>query len=183
VLFAGQLIQRKGADVLIGAFAMAGRRESRLRLLLLGSGPDRDKLEASVPDQLRNRVLFLGHQSPNVLPSVFASADAFCLPSRHDGWGVVVNEALGAGLPMIVSDAVGAGRDLVVDGVNGIVTRAGDATSLAVALEQIADSAFRSRLAIASEGISKQWNLDEGVNRWRNAATELLNSDAHTNRD
>ena len=52
------------------------------------------------------------------------------LPSRHDGWGVVVNQALAAGLPIITSDAVGAGLDFVDNGVNGMRIPAGDVEAL-----------------------------------------------------
>src|SRR5262249_32859433 len=65
-------------------------------------------------------------------------ADVFVLPSRHDGWGVVVNQALGAGLPVIASDAVGAGLDLVEDGVNGLIVPAGSAAALERAMERLA---------------------------------------------
>lgn len=175
VLFSGQLIERKGVDVLLDAFTPAARAHGRLRLLLLGGGPARQRLEASVPADLRERVLFIGHREPDQLPDVFARADVFCLPSRHDGWGVVVNEALGAGLPVLVSDAVGAGRDLVRDGENGFVTPAGDAGALAIALERIAaDDALRARMATASSVMGQSWTLDEGVARWMAAAETII---------
>jgi glycosyltransferase involved in cell wall biosynthesis len=177
ILFSGQMIERKGVDVLIEAFAAVAQSQPRLRLLLLGGGPERERFEALVPSTLQERVIFLGHHPPVKLPTVFASADAFCLPSRHDGWGVVVNEALGAGLPILVSDAVGAGRDLVVDGVNGFVTPAGDAGALADALTRIADDERRCRLSAGSAALAKSWGLDEGVNRWRRAAADILRVD------
>ena len=88
------------------------------------------------------------------------------LPSRHDGWGVVINEALGAGLPIIVSDRVGA-RDLVDDGRNGLITCAGDVEELADALLQLGQShEMRRSFAAASAERAAQWDLDEGVRRW-----------------
>ena len=64
----------------------------------------------------------------------------FVLPSRHDGWGVVVNQALGAGLPVITSDAVGAGLDLVENGVTGMCVAANDVEALYRALETVAST-------------------------------------------
>lgn len=175
VLFSGQMIARKGVDLLIDAFARVAPQHPSLRLLLLGGGPERERFEAQVPEALKPRVLFLGHREPADLPGVFAAADIFCLPSRHDGWGVVVNEALGAGLPLIVSDAVGAGHDLVTDGENGIVTPAGDADALAHALDTLAgDTALRRRMADAATEAAERWDVDEGVRRWRDAACSLL---------
>ena len=72
---------------------------------------------ARLPPHLSQRRTFLwAQEQPPAIPSVFAEADVFCLPSRHDGWGVVVNEALGAGLPIVASDGVGAAHDLVQHG-------------------------------------------------------------------
>src|SRR5262249_49911910 len=60
------------------------------------------------------------------------------LPSRYDGWGVVINQALAAGLPIITSDAVGAGLDLVENGINGLRVNAGDVDMLYGAMEMLA---------------------------------------------
>ena len=147
ILFSGQLIARKGCDVLVEAFSKVAAKHAQARLVMLGGGPERPALEGMVPDALRDRVIFLGHREPHEIPEIFASADVFCLPSRHDGWGVVVNEAIGAGLPIVVSDAVGAGHDLVRHGVNGYLTRTGDHEHLAEALDRIVgDATLRARL-------------------------------------
>ena len=176
VLFSGQLIERKGVDLLIGAFALIADKYPSMRLQLVGTGPDEDALKETIPPNLRDRVLFRGFQQPDALPQIFAAADVFVLPSRHDGWGVVVNEALGAGLPIIVSDRVGA-RDLVEDGLNGLVTSAGDMSSLATALETLAESrVVRERFARASAERALRWDIDEGVRRWVGLSTRILNS-------
>ncbi len=81
------------------------------------------------------------------MPGLFARADVFILPSRYDGWGVVVNQAIGAGLPVICSDAVGAGYDLVEPEVNGLRFPAGDVAALAGCMERLA----------ADPALAKQW--------------------------
>jgi glycosyltransferase involved in cell wall biosynthesis len=175
ILFSGQLIERKGCDLLLKAFAEVASRYPRARLIMLGSGPERTVLEGMVPDALRDRVIFLGHREPHEIPDIFAAAHVFCLPSRHDGWGVVINEAIGAGLPVVVSEAVGAGHDLVRDGVNGYLIRTGDHEQLAEALGRIVgDVQLRERLAAASGGMARNWGLDEGVTRWLSAADTVL---------
>lgn len=175
ILFSGQLIARKGCDILLEAFSKVSPRHPQARLTLLGGGPERSKLEGMIPDALRDRVVFLGHRQPFELPDIFASAHVFCLPSRYDGWGVVINEAIGAGLPIVVSDSVGAGRDLVRDGVNGYVTRTGDHEQLAQALGRIVgDPQLRARQAAASEAMAREWGLEQGVSRWLMAADTLL---------
>lgn len=175
ILFSGQLIPRKGVDLLLEAFAGVARRHPAARLLILGDGPERAQYAQAVPADLAGRVLFLGHKQPAELPGVFARADLFCLPSRHDGWGVVVNEALGAGLPLVLSDAVGAGRDLVEPGRNGLIFPSEDVAALAGALERVVgDAGLRQRMAEASRGMAERWTLAEGVANWQRAAEAVL---------
>jgi glycosyltransferase involved in cell wall biosynthesis len=176
VLFSGQLIERKGVDLLIRAFAQISDQVPELRLQLLGTGPALDALRGMVPIDLRHRIQFLGFQQPTALPEIFAAADVFVLPSRHDGWGVVVNEALGAGLPIIVSDRVGA-RDLVKDGCNGFVTIAGDIDCLATALLKLGRSSnLRTSFGRSSAERAAHWDVDEGVRRWIELSDQVLNA-------
>jgi glycosyltransferase involved in cell wall biosynthesis len=175
ILFSGQLIKRKGVDLLIRAFNEIAPQLPRMRLKLLGTGPALGMLTKLISPGLRERVQFLGFKQPADLPEVFSDADIFVLPSRHDGWGVVVNEALGAGLPIVVSDRVGA-RDLVESGVNGFVTAAGNIDSLATALLELGRSkALRESFGRASASLSEQWDVDEGVQRWVRLTDQVLN--------
>jgi glycosyltransferase involved in cell wall biosynthesis len=167
VLFSGQLIHRKGVDVLLEAFARVASNLPSVRLSVMGGGPDRAELENSVPSGLRDRVSFLGHKDAADLPDVFAKADLFVLPSRYDGWGVVVNEALAAGLPIVASNAVGAARDLVIHGRNGFIVEQGSAEELTTVLARLAGSSrMRESFGRASSEFAAQWGLDEGVRRW-----------------
>jgi glycosyltransferase involved in cell wall biosynthesis len=166
VLFSGQLIERKGVDLLIRAFTQTSDRLPELRLQILGTGPALYALQDMIPWNLRDRVHFLGFQQPTAIPKIFAESDIFVLPSRHDGWGVVVNEALGAALPIIVSNRVGA-RDLVVNGCNGLITAADDVDSLAAALLKLGQSgALRESFGRSSAERAARWDVDEGVRRW-----------------
>jgi glycosyltransferase involved in cell wall biosynthesis len=176
VLFSGQLIERKGADLLIAAFAHISDQVPELHLQLLGTGPALDGLVGIIPSKLRDRIHFLGFQQPAAMPKIFAAVDIFVLPSRHDGWGVVVNEALGAGLPIIVSDRVGA-RDLVENGCNGFITNSGDPAGLANALLKLAQSStLRESFGRSSAERAAQWDVDEGVRRWVELSDWVLNA-------
>jgi glycosyltransferase involved in cell wall biosynthesis len=110
----------------------------------------------------------LGFRNPEDIPPIFAAADVFVLPSRHDGWGVVVNEALGAGLPIIASDRTGAAHDLVQHGVNGFVTGAGDVEAL------VANPA--QDFGETSRTLAEGWGLTLGVDRWLDLCRQLLAS-------
>ena len=90
-----------------------------------------------------------------------------CEPSRHDGWGVVINQALGAGLPIITSDAVGAGLDLVAHGINGLHFTAGNAIELQSAMETFANCPnLISQWGNASRQKAYAMMPEEGAKNW-----------------
>ena len=166
-LFCGQMIRRKGVDLLLEAFGRLVSDGLDVELLLVGREAELPEFLSAMSDDARARVRYLGFQPPERLNDYFSQADVFVLPSRHDGWGVVVNQALGAGLPVIASDAVGAALDLVEPGVNGLLCRAGDANSLLSAMQVVArdpDCARRwgevsrqKALAITPEAGADKW--------------------------
>jgi glycosyltransferase involved in cell wall biosynthesis len=163
-LFCGQMIARKGLDHLLSAFA---KLPNNTRLLLVGREADLSALLSSLDPSVRSRIEYAGFQPPEKLPAFFARADAFVLPSRYDGWGVVVNQALGAGLPILASDQVGAGYDLVTPGENGEIFRATDPDDLVAKMQRLASSSdLRRAWGDASRIRSRQWDPERGAERW-----------------
>lgn len=158
-LFAGQLIRRKGVDVLLDAFAKID--DPSVCLVIAGDGPDQGQLQASA-EKLGSLARFVGFVHGDRMPRLFAGADMFVLPSRKEGWGVVVGEALAAGLPVIVSDAVNAGADLIENGVNGFTFVSEDGGSLAATLKEAV--AARSRLKEMSKAAVARAERESPVN-------------------
>src|SRR5262249_15876903 len=136
-------------------------------LLLVGREADLRELLATVSRAARARIWYTGFQSPDELPKYFSQSDVFVLPSRHDGWGVVINQAFRAGLPIISSDAVGAGLDLVEHGVNGLHFSSGDANGLQRAMERIAVCpGLVAEWGEASRRKSYGMTPEEGAKKW-----------------
>lgn len=137
-LYIGQLIRRKGVDVLLDAFAMARRERPNIALVIAGEG----QLEGELRMQARrlglDDVHFVGHRGYGELPGSYAAADVVVLPSRSEVWGLTVNEALAAARPVICSDACGAAHDLVIGRPTGWVARAGSVGELAARLREAA---------------------------------------------
>lgn len=170
-LFCGQMIARKGVDLLLQEFAKLPRG----RLLLVGREAELPQLLATLPSEVRSRIEYAGFQAPEALPGFFARADVFVLPSRYDGWGVVVNQAIGAGLPVICSDLVGAGHDLVEEGVNGVKFQAGDAASLGAALRRFVESPeLIAPYGEASRARAAAITPEAGAARWVEAIESIL---------
>jgi glycosyltransferase involved in cell wall biosynthesis len=125
---------------------------------------------ASLPESVRARICYAGFQPPDALPQFFAQADVFVLPSRYDGWGVVVNQALGAGLPIIASDQVGAAFELIRASENGFIFPAGDTNALAAAMRQYTTTpALAEAHAAASRRLRDEWTPAHGAERWAQA--------------
>ena len=174
-LFCGQMIARKGLDHLLAAFSALVGRHPRVRLLLVGREAELPRLLASLPEGVRARIEYAGFQPPEELPRHFARADVFILSSRYDGWGVVVNQAIGAGLPVICSDAAGAGHDLVEEGVNGMLFPAGDVEALTRAMERFADDpGLAAQWGAASRARAAAWSPEAGAAKWAGVFKEVL---------
>ncbi|MDT5271696.1 MAG: hypothetical protein QOH49_3882 [Acidobacteriota bacterium] len=130
VVFVGQLVKRKGLDLLLEAIRPLFAEHPGLHLTLIGGGEMREELEGQAAALgLAGRVAFDGTISSDEVRERMAEADLAVLPSRWDGWGLVVNEALSVGVPVILSDRCGA-SDLIRDGVNGYVFRSEDVDDL-----------------------------------------------------
>ncbi len=130
IVYVGQLVHRKGLDLLLTALAPLRQAFPCLRLTLIGHGVEQSFLEMQARSLgMTHWVNFEGALSYEHILSRLHTASALVLPSRWDGWGLVVNEALMAGVPAIVSDRCGA-ADLIRDGVNGYIFRGEDVADL-----------------------------------------------------
>lgn len=131
LLFVGSLIPRKNVSVVIEAL----KNNSEIDLTLVGDGPERSKLEKLVQ---KNRVnaKFLGTKPMKMVPNIMQQNDVLILPSLHDGWGAVVNEAMTLGLYVIVSDHCGV-KTLITDENDGLIFKSNSVHSLRKSLEHI----------------------------------------------
>jgi glycosyltransferase involved in cell wall biosynthesis len=154
ILYVGRLDPVKSLDTL-----MAAMRDVEADLVVIGAGELEDALRAQAPSNVR----FIGALDRDELPPWYAVSDVFVLPSRSEQWGMVLNEAAAAGLPIVSTDAAGAAWELVRDGENGFRVPAGDVDALAGALRRlVADPAFREQardrsLELAAEHTPEAW--------------------------
>lgn len=131
---AGQLIRRKGIDLLVRACAELPA--TGWRLDIYGDGPERRRLEQLVRSiGLANRVVLHGVVSNDDVRAALSQADCAVLPSRFDGWGMLVNESLASGTPVICTAHCGAAV-LVESARLGSVVRANRVAPLAEAVSQ-----------------------------------------------
>lgn len=175
LLFCGQMIERKGVDLLLEAFSGILRSGREAELVLVGREADLPAMLEGVDPSVREHIRYAGFQAPEALPGFFAEADVFVLPSRYDGWGVVVNQALGAGLPVVCSDAVGAAEDLVEPDGNGYLFASGNAGELENRLVRLVDSEDRLRaFSQRSLELSRRITPRQGAADWVRILREIV---------
>ena len=141
MLALGNLLRRKGMDVLIRAYARLEAPPADL--LIAGTGPELDNLRQLATDTgVADRVRFVGFISGAQKLSLYRSAVFFVCPSRREPFANVILEALAAGLPVIAT-AVGGNRQLVRDGHHGLLCPPEDDEALAVAMQSLLASPER----------------------------------------
>jgi glycosyltransferase involved in cell wall biosynthesis len=167
VLFVGRLIPKKRAELVIRAFHEIHEHSTAI-LTIVGDGPLRPELEILVDELgLRGRVHFAGFVEPDEVARWYARATVFVLPSSET-WGVVVIEALAAGVPVIVSDEVGCQVDTVIDPALGTVVPARDQAALRDAL-----AAHLQGCGGNSPAFQKAWAAREAAFRYDALAASL----------
>src|SRR5207247_1728955 len=107
-----------------------------------------------------------GQVARNDLPALYAQADCLVLPSRSEPWGMVLNEAAAARLPIVATESVGAGYDLIEEGVNGYRVPVDDDHALEDALQRVAaDPAWRLRAGERSRQLSEGYTGEAWAGR------------------
>jgi glycosyltransferase involved in cell wall biosynthesis len=174
-LFSGSLIERKGVDLLARAFVRLARELPDVRLKIAGDGELRESLVQTL-HPVRDRVEFVGFTDWTELPELYSSADVLCVPSRYDGWGLVVPEGLASALPVIASDRMGAALEFVRTGQNGWLVAAGDEDAILNAMREAAlllESDLAALGQRARESVSEH-TLSHGVDRFARYAQEVV---------
>jgi phosphatidylinositol alpha-mannosyltransferase len=140
ILFVGALVPRKGLPHLLKAFTALCRQRRDVELVVVGDGPERRRLERSLPESVRSAVRFTGFVSRRSLAKQYAEADVFCAPSLgSESFGMVLLEAMASGLPLVAYDIEGY-RDVVCHGREGLLIARKDTGAMADALAYFLDN-------------------------------------------
>lgn len=162
ILFASKLQTRKHCDHLLDAFLQLDLSPAPT-LVIVGDGEEMANLQRRVTASGSPHVRFAGFRNQRELPRFFDLSTVFVLPSRHEAWGLIVNEAMAAGLPVIVSDNMGCASDLVRDGDNGFVYPFGDIAALRQALIAVLQPGRAHAMAQRSLERIAQWSYAEDI--------------------
>ena len=175
VLYAAKFTPRKRpGDLLKAVRQLKSESDRPFTVVMAGSGELEPELRTFCADRGLDNVVFTGFINQSELPSLYGAADLFVMPSEYEPWGLAVNEAMCAGLPIVVSREVGCVPDLVRDGVNGYTPAAGDIPGLSRALRRlIEDEGLRRRFGQASLARIQEWGYQECLQGIRSALAGL----------
>ena len=162
-LASSRFVEQKNLPVLLSAYATYRHEagDGAWKLVLLGDGPMRAQLvEMIAALDIAADVFLPGFKQYAELPAYYGLAGAFIHASTREPWGLVVNEAMAAGLPVLVSDRCGCAQDLVAPGENGDVFDPARPDALAELMANVAQSPppRRSEMAAASRRIVDKWS-------------------------
>ena len=169
VVFAGRHIPEKRAIALVPAMALLHERRPELRAEIYGDGPARGELlDAIAAHDAAGYVDAPGFVDRSRLDAALRGALCMVLPSRREGYGLVVVEASARGVPsVVVRDPDNAATELVDDGENGFVASSASAEDLAAAIERVADAGqpLRERTADWYRRNARRLSLDASLDR------------------
>ena len=163
-LFVGRMVEEKNIPLLLQAYQIYRDQCTETvvkKLVICGSGPLEDNVKARVAEMGLIDVDFAGYVLHPDIYFYYAQACALVLSSKQETWGLVVNEALAAGLPVMVSDACGCAPDLVLEGCTGWTFPSDDANELAnlmLEADQLSAVQYLEMQSSCRQHIS-QWGL------------------------
>lgn len=172
IVFVGTINKRKGCDALLDTWSRVGKRHPDWKLTFVGDGPIREELEEAVSKKGIERVCFDGIQSDSM--QYFRRAKIFAFPSRQEGWGLVLTEALSAGCVPIVFNSFSSLGDIIEDGTNGVVVPAFDAEQFERKLEELMlNQSALSKMAEAGPKICDKYSENRVLADWYSLFDEL----------
>jgi phosphatidylinositol alpha-mannosyltransferase len=174
ILFVNRLEPRKGFRVAAEAFGIMAADRPDAVLVVAGDGEERSAL-ADLPPDVRRRVVMLGNVDHDDLPPYHAACEVFVGPARGgESFGIVLVEAMAAGLPVVASDIPGY-REVVRGGVDGLLVPPSDPVALAAALAEVLDDpALAERLGAAGRERAGTYDWDAVAARLEERYAEAL---------
>ena len=173
VVYAGRLVREKRVDVLIDAFAKLVSVRPSAHLLIAGEGPDEARLQHQVTRRGLGNVHFLGLLSKLEIHRLLAGADTLVLPSRFEGFPMVVLEALAYGVPVVASD-VGGIREILTEGLERFIWHTEDPEELKLKILETVDR--RAELSDLCKSRARQFDTAQILPRLEEIYASLVSA-------
>jgi glycosyltransferase involved in cell wall biosynthesis len=173
VIAAGRFARQKGFDQLVSAWALVAKRHPDWELRIYGDGKERERLQQQIDQAgLRDSARLMG--ASRRMYRDMRKASILAMPSRFEGFPMVLLEGMACGLPPVAFDFPNGARELISNGVNGVLVRNRDVKAFAAGLcELIEDPA--KRMAYGEKAAAAMRDYDSGrvAERWNDLFAEL----------
>ncbi len=172
VLAAGRLTGIKGFDMLIESWRLLEERFPDWKLVIAGEGEDRAALEQQIADAGLTRVELPGRISD--MAAMYRQVEFFVLPSRGEGFVMVLLEAMAFSLPAVAFACKAGVKEVIYDGENGYLARLGDINTLADRMARLMeDGALRHRMGAAARESMERFKTEKILNDWEDMLKSL----------
>lgn len=159
IVSVGRLVPWKGMDDVIDVVAQMRSKGADVRLLIIGDGPERERLEAQTADG----VMFTGRLPHDVTLAYMKAADVFVLNSGYEGLSHLLLEAQALGIPTVASN-VGGNPEVITDGQNGLLFPYKDKKAIAHAIHKaLTDEPFRKKAIARSKRKAQKFSRDKMI--------------------
>jgi GalNAc-alpha-(1->4)-GalNAc-alpha-(1->3)-diNAcBac-PP-undecaprenol alpha-1,4-N-acetyl-D-galactosaminyltransferase len=176
VVSMGRLVEQKGFDILLSAFAKIANKHPNWQLLILGKGQLHQDLETLKENLgLSGKAILVGSvENPF---AILNRAKLFVMSSRHEAFPMALGEAMACGLPVISTDCRSGPREIIRDGIDGILVPTEDVTALATAIDKlISDEKERLNLSRYASEVTERFSLEKIMLNWEALFLEIKNT-------
>jgi glycosyltransferase involved in cell wall biosynthesis len=178
LLFVGQLIPRKGVELLMHIFAEVLKNEPSSLLWVVGDGPLKPRLLEMITDRLRDRIRWFGFLDQQQTASLYKRASVFVCPTLLDQGPTVLVEAAMSGLPIVTTPFAGYSGLLVREGENGFVVDPRDTKSFARAIVEVLHSPNKQAMYATSLTLARRHTPEQTARHWLSGIERVLNGRA-----
>jgi UDP-glucose:(heptosyl)LPS alpha-1,3-glucosyltransferase len=176
MVFASMNFEIKGLDAVFLALAQLKTRNHRFKLIVAGKGDVKKYMKMAAEINISSDIIFTGPVSKEKLARIYLAGDMYIMLSKFDTFGMVVLEAMAAGLPAVISGNVGA-KDLVQDGINGfIIDDPSQAGYIAAKIAMLLDKNVRKKMAADAYRTAAQNTWDAVATRYEGIYSNILGS-------
>lgn len=170
-----RLSQEKNINFLIAAFSRYIESGGKWHLVIAGTGPQEAELKAKVSSAIKPFVHWLGWTLYNDLPYIYSKAACFVLSSSSETWGLVVNEAMAAGLPVLISRKCGCLPELCKRGINGFDFDPKNMAELVKLMIKISSGDYElERMGNASKDIVRPFSVENWAIAFHDCVATLV---------
>lgn len=175
IMFAGRLLEEtKGLDLLLEAFKKVHKKHSDWELFLVGDGKDKNKIETNIKMLGLENSVFIKPFTDNI-QKYYLDSSIFVLPSRWEGFGLVITEAMECGVPVIAFDNSGPMEIINNPNINGVLVPVGNVEKLTQAINSIIEDEDK-RIKISEQGIKRaqDFNCEIILEEWKTLLNNLI---------